>query len=182
MSTAVIQPIAGVSANRETEIEAVYPSIVSGVIGTLIGSLMGIASTVPSGKGLSKPVFLAIRLGLSVALGGALLPLGLLGYILHKLTGKYYSLTNRSIQERGIIGSAMTQQLALSEIQDIEITKGAGYDFFVAGDVNLLNAQGATLMTLKAIPNPARLAQIVIDARDARLQSDASLAQIEARS
>lgn len=181
MSTAVIQPIAGVSANRETEIEAVYPSIAGGIIGSLIGSLMGIIAAFPAGKGLLKPIFLAIKLALYISLGAALLPLGLLGYILHKLFGKYYSLTNRSIQERGIIGSAMTQQLSLPEIQDIEITKAAGYEFYNAGDLNLLNAQGSTLMTLKAIPNPSRLCQILFDARDARMQSDASLAQIEAR-
>lgn len=181
MATAIIQPIAGVSANRETEIEVVYPSIAGGIIGSLIGSLMGIVAAFPPGQGITKPVLLGIKLLLYIALGAVLLPLGLLGYIVHKLLGKCYSLTNRSIQERGILGGAMSQQLALSEIQGIEITTAAGYEFFQAGDLNLQNAQGSTLMTLQAIPNPERLSQILIDAREARLQSDASLAQIQSR-
>ena len=181
MATAIIQPIAGVSANRETDIEVVYPSIAGEFIGSIIGSLMGIVAAFPSGEGIMKPVLLGIKLSLYIALGAILLQLGLLGYIVHKLLGKCYTLTNRSIQERGILGGAMSQQLALSEIQNIEITTAGGYEFYNAGDLNLQNAQGSTLMTLKAIPYPERLSQILIDAREARLQSDASLAQIQSR-
>lgn len=181
MATAVVQPIAGVSANRETEIEAIYPSIAGGVLGGLIGSIMGVVGSFPAGIGPLKPVFLGVKLILSVAVGAALLPLSLLAYALHKLTGSYYSLTNRSIQERSIIGGAMSKQVALSDIQNIEIESFGGYEFYNVGDVVLQNAQGASLMTIKAVPYPERVSQIVIDAREARLRSDASLELIQAR-
>lgn len=182
MATAIIQPIAGVSANRETEIEAIYPSIAGGAIGGLIGSIMTIPASLPHGSGITMPLFLGIKLAVYIAIGGALIPLGIAGYALHKLTGRYYVLTNRSIQERGIIGGAMSNQLALTEIQNIEISIPASYSFYDAGNVLLQNAQGKTLMTLKAIQRPERLSQILIDAREARVRSDESLANIQGRS
>lgn len=181
MATAIAQPIAGVSANRETEIESVYPSIAGGFLGIVIGTIMGIVSGFPVVGGFLKPVFLAIKLALYVAVGGLLLPLGLLAYAMHKLLGSYYVVTNRSVQKRSFIGGAMSEQLALADFQEIKISDVGGYAFYNAGDVLLQNAQGVTLMTLEAIPYPERLSQILIDARNARLHSDASLANIQAR-
>lgn len=174
MATAIAQPIAGVSSSRETEIEAIYPSIAVGVLGGVIGSIMEPVASIP---------VLVLRLPLYVIVGAAMAPLALLGYFLSKAAGSCYVLTNRSVQQRTILGGAMTQQTALNEIHSIEIdTHQSGYQFHNVGDLHLQNAQGTTLMTLKAIPNPERLSQILIDAREARMRSDQSLATIQARS
>lgn len=181
MATVIVQPIAGVSSSRETEVEVIYPSIAGGVIGWLIGSIMGLVAALPVLPGILKLPTLAIRLSAYVIVGGALLPLALLGYILHKLLGNYYVLTNRSIQDRSILGGAMSSQMALADIENIEISTAAGYEFHRVGDVNLQNAQGVSLMTLKAISYPERLSQIILDVRAARTCSDASFATIQAR-
>ncbi|WP_417849537.1 hypothetical protein [Thalassoglobus sp.] len=172
MATATVQPIAGVSANREADIEAIYPSVAGSALGGLIGSIMDGVAGVP---------FLPLRLVISILVGALLLPLGLLAYILTKLFGSYYVLTNRSIQQRSIIGNALSQQIALTDFEEIEITSSGGYKFHRTGDLNLQNAKGTTLMTLTAISYPERLSQIIFDAREARMQADASLAIIQNR-
>ncbi|QDT35506.1 hypothetical protein [Thalassoglobus polymorphus] len=174
MATATVQPIAGVSANREADIEAIYPSIAGSALGGLIGSIMDGVAGVP---------FLPLRLVISILVGALLLPLALLAYILTKLFGSYYVLTNRSIQQRNIIGNALSQQIALTDFEEIEIASSGsgGYKFHRTGDLNLQNAKGTTLMTLTAISYPERLSQIIFDAREARIQSDESLSIIQNR-
>ncbi len=181
MATAIAQPIAGVSANRETEIEVIYPSVAGSFLGVIIGNLMGIAAKVPSAKGIAGTVLLAVQLTLYVVLGTICTPLVLMAYVLNKVLGHSYVLTNRSVQQRSFLGGSMRNQVALSDISDIEITTESGYEFHRVGDLNLQNAQGATLMTITAIPYPERLSQIIFDAREARVQSDDSLATIQAR-
>ena len=173
MSSAVIQPIAGVSANKEMEIEAVYPSVASGLLGSIIGGLMG-------GVAAILPITPFRQIGLLIV-GSFLAPFALLAYAINKLFGSYYVVTNRSVQCRKIIGGAMTKQVNLAEIDEIEIETGISGKFHRVGDLNLLNAQGGLLMTIGAIPYPERLRQILFDARQARLLSDASFAQIESR-
>ncbi len=173
MTTATVQPIAGVSANRETDIEAIYRSIAGGAIGGLIGSIMGGVAGIP---------VLPIRLAVYIAVGAALLPLGLLGYFVDKIFGSYYVLTNRSIQERAILGNALIKQIALTDFEEIEIATKGGYEFHRVGDLNLQSSKGATLMTLSAISYPERLSQVLFDAREARIQSDDSLSVIQGRS
>ncbi len=181
MATAIAQPIAGVSANRESEIEVIYPAIAGGFLGGIIGNVMGIAAGVPSGKGIAGTVLLAVQLTLYVALGAACIPLVLLAYVFNKVLGYSYVLTNRSVLQRSFLGGSLHSQVALGEISDIEITTESGYEFHRVGDLNLQNAQGTTLMTITAIPYPERLCQIIFDAREARVQSDESLATIQAR-
>lgn len=172
MTTAAIQPIAGVSAGKENDIEAIYPSIAGGALGGLIGSIMGAIASVP---------LLPLRLLVYIAVGAVCLPYAILAYALSKVTGSYYLLTNRSVQKRTILGGAMTQQVALSEIEEIVISTRSAYAFYHAGDVELQNASGNTLMVLEAVTYPDRVAQVIVDAREARRRSDASLAAIQAR-
>lgn len=171
MPVATAQPIAGVSANRETEIEVIYPSVAAGGLGKAVGLLMECAA-VP---------FTPARLVLSVLLGipGALL--GLPAYILSKLFGNCYVLTNRSIKVRTILSNRVTDQVALGEIDHIEIRTQAGYKFHRVGDLLLEGAQGNTLMVIPAIPFPQRLKQVILDARAARLRSDEALSRIQSR-
>lgn len=180
MATAIAQPIAGVSANRETEIEVIYPSVAGGFLGAIIGNIMSIATGIPSGKGIAGTILLAIRLALYVALGSVCVPLVLLAYAM-KVFGSSYVLTNRSVQQRSFFGGSMSNQVALGDIADIEVTTESGYEFHRVRDLNLQNAQGATLMTIAAIPYPERLCQIIFDAREARVQSDDAFAAIQAR-
>jgi len=167
------QPIAGVPANRETEIEVVYPSIASGALGRFIGMFMGMASHVPT---------LPLRLLAYVALGLPMAGLAVLAYALNKISGTCYVLTTQSITPRPIVGGRPGKAVPLSEIAEIEITSsGSGYEYHRVGDLVLQNAQGATLLTIPAIAFPQRLKQIILDTQNARLLSDESLAVIRGR-
>ena len=53
--------------------------------------------------------------------------------------------------------------------------------FYQAGDLELYSGKDELLMTLPGVPRPRRFRQIILDARAARLQSDASLNVIRAR-
>ncbi len=172
MNVATMQPIAGVSASHEADIEAVYPSIARGLLGQLIGIIMGTVYA-------AIPVNI-IRFPLMVVVGAAMIPFALLGYAL-RLLGTCFIITNRSVQEQTILGKTLVKQLALSEIDNIEIEVKSSYVFHHVGDVNLLNAQGQVLMSIPAIANPERLRQILFDARNARVQSDQALATINRR-
>jgi hypothetical protein len=172
MPVLTAQPIAGVPAGRETEIEVVYPSVASSSLGQFVGVVMGMAAGVPT-------TFL--RVLASLVLGTIMLPLGLLAYALQKLLGTCYVLTNRSIYSRSIIWGGKGPQVALGDIAHIEITGGSGYEFHRVGDLQLESAQGNLLMTIPAIPYPARLKQVILDARAARVESDESLARIASR-
>ncbi|WP_437228200.1 hypothetical protein SH661x_000776 [Planctomicrobium sp. SH661] len=172
MSVAIAQPIAGVSANRETEIEVIYPSVAAGVLGRFIGGVMGLAEAVP---------LLPLRLIAYIVLGTAMVPFAILAYALTKLLGNCYVLTNRSIYSRSIIGGRKGRQVPLGEIGDIEITSAGGYHFHRVGDLNLQNSAGNLLMTIPAITYPDRLKQIILDAQAARMLSDESFARIQSR-
>lgn len=173
MPVLAAQPIAGVSSNRETEIEVIYPSVASGVVGRLAGAIMGAAAATP---------FLPLRLLVMVIVGALLgVPLGLLAYALTRLFGNCYVLTNRSIRARSIVGAKSGPATPLADIAGISIARRPSYKFHRVGDLNLENAQGDVLMTIPAIPYPERLRQVIVDAREARLRSDESLAAIQKR-
>lgn len=171
MIVAIAQPISGVSANRETEIEIVYPGVAAGVLGKVVGLFMGVANGLP---------FTPVRLLACVMMGTVLVPLALLGYFT-KLLGNCYVLTNRSVYPRRIIGSRRDPGVSLTDIAQIEIGSGAGYQFHRVGDLRLLGAQGNTLLVIPAVAFPERLKQIILDAREARRHSDAALGVIQKR-
>lgn len=172
MPVTMSQPIAGVSASRETEIDVLYPSVAAGGLGRLIGMIMGLAASVPTTP---------LRILAFLILGSLVFPLGLLAYAVHKLTGKCYVLTNRSLYARSIVGGRLSERVALADIDHITVSHQGGYDFHRVGDLNLENAQGNVLMTVPAVPYPARFRQVILDARNARRESDQSLAHIQAR-
>lgn len=171
MIVATAQPISGVSANRETEIEVIYPGVAGGAIGKLVGVIMGGANSLP---------FTPLRLAACVVVGTAMVPLALAGYFL-KLLGSCFVLTNRSVFARSILTARKGTTVALSDIASVGISRGAGYEFHRVGDVELLGAQGNVLLTIPAIAYPERLKQIILDARAARQEADASLAVIQRR-
>lgn len=172
MPAATAQAIAGVSPSRESEIEAVYPSVAATFLGQIVGVILGAVNAIP--------IHVVRMLGMLVV-GAALAPIGLLAYTLMKLFGRYYLITNRSIQARNMIGGRLLQQVSLSEVADAEIAGGTGYAFHRVGDVILYSAQGDRLMTIAAIPYPDRLRHVILDARNARIRSDESLNVIRGR-
>ena len=172
MTAVLSQPIAGVSANRETDIEAVYPSVASNAVGRMVGGVMGaVQSAIP---------VTVVRIIALILVGSVMAPFALLAYA-WRLCGTCFVITNRSVQERRIIGQNQVRQVALSDIDNAEITIQGGYDFHRVGDVNLLNAKGNVLLSIPAISFPERLRQIILDAREARVQSDETLERIQAR-
>lgn len=172
MSVAVAQPIAGVSANREAEIETIYSSVAAGSLGQIIGMVMGIAAAVPT---------VPLRLIAYVLLGIPMSVLGVLAYGLAKLFGKCFVLTNRSIRASSIVGGKSGRPVPLGDIAHIAIATKSGYAFHRVGDVVLENAQGQTLLVLPAITFPERVKNLILDTQTARQLSDESLAHIQAR-
>lgn len=172
MAVATAQPIAGVPSTREIDIESVYPSVASTLLGQLVGGIMSAAAGLP---------VLPFRLLVMVVLGALLAPLGLLAYIITKLFGNRYVLTNRSVQVRRMIGGNRLQQVALADVADVVIERLPSQAFLRVGDLTLRNAQGNDLLTIPAIPYPQRFRQIILDARDARTSADESLARIRSR-
>lgn len=164
------QAIAGVSAGADSELESVYPSIAATSLGRLIGV---ICDAIPLRIGGVKLSTLLFALPLA--------PLAVLPYGWLKLFGQRYLVTNRSVKVVSTLGVRLFRQIPLAEIDNIAIHVGAGQAFFHAGDVILLKANGDRLATLEGVARPARLRQIILDAREARGQNDASLAIIRAR-
>lgn len=172
MATTVNKPqaVSGVSAGVEREIETSYPSIAASTLGRFLGQLMNLFPGRICGIRISH-----------ILLAPVVLPLALIGYVKYKLVDPRYVLTNRSMQVRGNLSNNLWQQVALSDIDNIDIEVTPGQEFYHAGNLELLDARGETLLVLDGVPYPQRLRQVILDARDARLQNDAALKAIEAR-
>ncbi|MGD9855825.1 MAG: hypothetical protein AB7U20_12845 [Planctomycetaceae bacterium] len=170
MSVVKPQAISGVSAGHEALIETVYPSIAASGIGRLIGSLCD-----------SIPVRIA-GIKLSYILFGPLMaPFALFGYTLFKLADRRYVLTNRSLRVLSSLGDSLKAEVTLREIDNIAINVREGQTFYHAGDLVMRKSNGDQLLTLPGVPRPGRFRQVILEARDARQLSDASLATINAR-
>ncbi|SFI91759.1 hypothetical protein [Planctomicrobium piriforme] len=172
MAVAVAQPIAGVSVDRETELETAYPSVAAGALGRFVGIVMGLPSSISN---TTLRVICQILLGLPMA------PLGIAAYGLSKVLGRCYVITNRSIYPRPMIGAQRGPAVRLAEVFTIETRVRPGYAWHRVGDLVLLNKRGETLLTISAIAYPERLRQMILDTRFARMQSDDSLARIHSR-
>lgn len=164
------QPIAGVSAGKDRVIEFTYPSVAATSLGKWIGQVCESIPTQIGGVKLSYALF-----GLPMA------PLGALLYLGGKVTGNRYVLTNRGVEVRKSIGDKLEARVELASIADIAIQVHSGQEFHNAGDVQLLDAKGSVLVTLPGVAYPERLKSAILEARNARVQNDAALAQINAR-
>jgi len=163
-------PISGVSADRETLIMTTYPSIASTGFGQLLGRLYDSMPVKIFNIKLSHWLF-----PLPTA------PLAILGYLQLKVFGKRYSLTNRSVQVWKSLGNRMIEQVALSDIDDVAILSKPGQAWYRAADLQLLNSAGEVLMTLEGVPGAEVFRNSILEARAARIQTDASRATIAAR-
>jgi hypothetical protein len=170
MPIAVASPIAGVTPNRETLIEEVWPSIAATGPGRLIGQICNSIPVKINGVRISQILFA--------------LPLGAIGapmYLLTKITGQRYSLTNRTVQVRSSIGDRLYKQIKLEDIADIAVVVLPGQEFHNAADLEIKNERGDVIMKLPGVVRPQRFRQVILDAREARVRNDASLATINAR-
>ena len=170
MATLATQPICGVSSNSETEIRSRYPSIAATGLGRLIGML---CESIPTKVWGVKVSYLIFALPLA--------PLGSLLYILQKLTGVKYTLTNRSVRVWSVIGVAQKRSVALSDIGEVELSVQPGQEFYHAGDLTLVGEKGDVLLTISGIARPDIFRENILRARDARAATEESLATIAAR-
>lgn len=170
MSNKKVQAIAGVNPNEDTTMMTVYPSISAGLLGRLIGSAMEI---------------LPVRiLGLKISnllVGPLAAPFGLLAYALSKVTGKRYRLTNKFVQVWSSIGETRQKEVALGDIETVDVDQKAGQAFYKAGDVVLKKGNGDVLMRLAGVVRPEIFRQTILKAREAHIQVAESLKTIEAR-
>ena len=171
MGTAIRpQAISGVSSQMENVVMTVYPSIAAWGAGRIIGVL---SDLIPLKLGSVKLSHLLIA--------PLLAPVAALLYFVQKVIGARYLLTNRSIQSWAAIGERMNGQVPLTEIERIDVERHAGQAFFHAGDLLIRNAAGDVLLRLEGVVRPDVFRQIILEARDARLQTEASLATIQKR-
>lgn len=166
MTTAII----GVHASNETEIRSKYPSIASTALGRLLGNLYESIPIKIWGIKLSYLVFV-----LPTA------PIGVLLYVLTKLAGERYVLTNRSVQRWAVIGQRQYQSVTLTDIAGIDYVQQSGQEYFHAGDLILNNAKGDPVMRISGVKDADVFRQVIERARDARIGAEQSLEAIEAR-
>lgn len=166
MSTAII----GVSASGETEIRSKYPSIASTAPGRFLGSIY---ESIPAriwGVKLSNLLFV-----LPTA------PIGVMLYVVNKVIGERYVLTNRSVQRWAVIGLRQYQSVTLTDVAEIEYVQEPGQEYYHAGNLILKNAKGDPVMQISGVKDADVFRQVIEKARDARAGAEESLAAIEAR-
>ena len=170
MSITRPQAISGVRAGNENLITSWYPSIAATWLGRMLGSLYTMIPLRINGVPLSYLLFT-----LPTA------PLGVLCYLLMKVTGEKYVLTSYHLQVWHPLGIRMLRQISLAEIAGIEVERLAGQSFFKAGNLLLLARDGAVLLEMSGITSPEVARQTVLEARDARARVESSLQTIAAR-
>lgn len=164
------QAIAGVSPSHEREIETEFPSIAAVGPGRFLGSILESMPLKIGGVKLSYILF-----GLPLA------PLGVIGYLQLKVTGQRYMVTNRAVSIRSALTSQPVKQVMLKDIAAVTVEVAGGQVFYRAGDVVLWNAKGDEILRCEGVPQPERFKHVIEEARDARIQSDESLATINKR-
>ena len=155
---------------REALAETVYPSIAATAAGRACGMLLNL---LPLSIG---------RVRLTHLLFGALLaPVAPVLYLVQKLVGKRYRLTQAAVESWPMIGATRSDRVELDRIATIDVRTRRGQTFFRAGDVHLFDAAGQTLLTLDGVPQPERVRQLILELKHAKRQRDAALATIAAR-
>ena len=110
-----------------------------------------------------------------------LAPFALAIYLLQKIIGDYYVLTNRSVEIRRCLGRGLVERIPFASFDAVEVKVHGGQAFYRSGDVNLVNGRGDVVRSLAGVPWPERFQQVISEAREARRRSDESLARINAR-
>ena len=163
MSNLKSQAIAGVAAGTETQLMTKWPSIAAMGIGRFVGQLM---ASVPVRLFLALPV---------------LAPLGALLYLVQKVIGERFTITNKSVQRWSGLGGRMIQRIELADIVSMEVRQQSGQEFFRASDLVLLNAKGDVAMRLEGLPHAEIFLDNITKARDSAIRVKESLDVIKAR-
>lgn len=163
--------IAGVSTGTEEAVIAtVYPSIAATAFGRGCGRVLDCIPTRLFGLKISNLLF-----GLLVA------PLAALAYILMKLFGQRYVLTNRAVQVVSALGYAKQREVQLTDVSEIGVAQHPGQEFYKAADIFLMGKDGRELVKLSGIPYAGIFKQTLLEARLARLEVNATLERIRSR-
>jgi hypothetical protein len=166
------QAIAGVSPHVESTLWTVYPSVACTGFGRLLGRLY---ESIPIRIGVVKLSYLVMTLLVFPPL------LAFALYFWLKIFGSKYVLTNKSVQQWKSIGQQLLGRVALTDVADVAVQQSPGQAFFKASDLALLSADGGVLLRLEGIARAEVFRQTILQARDARRQTEASLAAIQAR-
>lgn len=169
MLTKKVQAISGVSPGFESVVEELYPSIACTGLGEMLNRLYECIPVKIWGVTISH-VFALLTAPIGVAI-----------YLLLKVFGTRYTVTNRSVNLVRALGIRMVQSVPLTQIAEISIDPDSRQAFYRTGDVRLTNAAGDTLLLMRGVPYPERFVQVILEMRDARSQVAASLAMIQAR-
>jgi hypothetical protein len=173
MSVSTLQPIAGIPADREMEIEVAYPSVAAVEPGCWLGQVFGRLAEIENPAGRVLALLLT---------GAVLAPLAAGVYFWTKLRVPCYVLTTHSIQAWRLLGRRpVSPAIRLEDIEQIELVAPVGGAFHRAAHLTLLGKDRQSLLRLAGISNADRFRHSILRARDARLRSDEALRQIQSR-
>jgi hypothetical protein len=170
MSNPKPQAITGVAAGAEAPLMTKWPSIAALWWGRTFGWWLEMIPMRVMGVKLSNLLF-----GLLVA------PFAALPYLVQKVTGERFTITNRSVQRWSGLGGRMIQRVELADIASMRVEQQSGQEFYHASDLLLLNPKGDVVMRLEGLPHAEIFRENITKARDAALQVQASLNTIRAR-
>jgi hypothetical protein len=162
--------ISGVTSSAEAPIASVYPSIAATGLGRLLGQIYESIPLRICGLKLSNLLFVLPTAPIAASI-----------YLLQKIGGTRYLLTNRALQAWQSLGNMRVASVNLSDISDVEIHQDPGQVFFRAADLFILNKAGVRILTLAGVPFADIFRRTILEARDARQQVAASLDTIRAR-
>ena len=148
MMTAVTQAVAGLTPPEvgEARVREIYPSV---------ARVPAIANL---GKLLNNTIVLA-PLGwllMSTVYFSKLLP----------IIGVRYALTNRRVMIRQGWKGTSSQEVPLSEIEDVKLDPASVDHFFRSADL-IITRTGSTPMTLRAVPDAESFRHAILDTRNA---------------
>ena len=165
-----VQPIAGVSPRSESVVRTEHPSIAAGMPGQALGTLYECVPMRIFGLTISHLLF---------ALPTAPLAVGL--YVLQRLAGEYFVLTNRSLQIWAARSGRRVSSVDLSQVAETEVTQAPGQRFFKAGDILVRNASGEIIQRLRGVPDASSFCNAIQRTVESRRLVKSAMATIEAR-
>lgn len=149
MSHERTQAVAGVVPPdvAEAVIMQVWPSISAGALGRLLGRVYSVA-------------FLG-RLAALVTF-----PLAILVYFLPTYRLKRYTITTRRVLIQKGLRPRPVRDMALEQIDEVQVVQRPGQEYFRAGDVQLLEG-GQVKLELPGVQAPENLRHNILEARNA---------------
>jgi hypothetical protein len=144
------QAVTGVTPPQEAEaiIREVFPSVV--------------ASPLPGAKAGARLGRKLMRSFVGAPLAWALLIPPYFAKVMPFLA-KRYTLTNRRLMIRRGIRPKPTHEVALSEIEDLQILKDADSDFYREGTIEIIS-NGKPALTLEGVPEPESFREAILNA------------------